>query len=249
MSVSKDIRAFGESYAESVSARAAIQLIPGVGGALDTIMAGYGSKIQQERLYALIDSISKRMSEVEGLVEDIEPSEELFDLVRVAVEGSIRTRSEDKRQQFANIIANTMVSESKEWGEAETAMRLLNDLEDIHIGILVYANETIEYYGGGITPVRVVSLPSSQKDKSVFEVSRLVDYQGTPPVDLKKEFIKVSEEILRISCFELFKYGLIKNSKRLSSAESIEDDPDNFVITSQGVWFLNWITGKSEFSK
>ena len=96
MTISKQLKAMSESYNNDITSRAAIQLIPIIGGPLDTIMAGYGAEIQTDRFYALIDALGRRLDKLEDAT-GIEVSEELFDLFRIATENSVRTRSDDKR--------------------------------------------------------------------------------------------------------------------------------------------------------
>lgn len=54
-----------QQYADSIPARMALSAFPQIGGALDLILAGYGSRIQNERLQHFIVELSQRLDQVE----------------------------------------------------------------------------------------------------------------------------------------------------------------------------------------
>lgn len=248
MSISKELRSMGESYACSTAPRALIQTIPIIGGALDTLMAGKGTQIQQDRFYALVDALARRLDELEESRE-IEPSEELFDLLRVAVENSVRTRSETKRERFANIIANKVVSDENSWDDAETAMRLLAELDELHIFTLIHSRE--EYEGAlGIYDSKRVSTEDIR-----FIQKNLNDSLGRPTdpnalysdasvVYLQELAPHSSTETHHIICSELKMYGLLQHTLSDVGEPAIEN-PREFKITAQGKWLLDWISASN----
>ena len=86
-------------YCDKFPLRSAIQAIPGLGGALDTMLAGLGANYQYKRLEDFIADLNKRLSHVEQLV-NIEPSEPLFDFILQTFDQVRQTRSEEKRNHL-----------------------------------------------------------------------------------------------------------------------------------------------------
>ena len=88
-------------YSQATSLRAGIQLIPYVGGSLDTLVGGKGSKILEKRLTGFLNALSERLSQIETAA-NIDPNESFFDLMMITFDGVLRARSEGKRNYFAN---------------------------------------------------------------------------------------------------------------------------------------------------
>jgi hypothetical protein len=133
-------------YCDKFPLRAAIQAIPGLGGSLDTMLAGLGANWQYKRLEDFISRLNERLGRLEqwGSLSSVDPSESLFDFMMNTFDQVIRARSEQKRERFANLVANQVVKK-REWDEAETACRLIGDLSDIHIKILDIAISAPSY--------------------------------------------------------------------------------------------------------
>jgi hypothetical protein len=127
-------------YCDKFGLRAAIQVVPVLGGSLDTLLAGLGTKYQYQRLEHFISELHQRFAELEQSInpKTVEAGEPLFDFTMQVFDHVIKTRSEEKRKQFANLFAN-QIAKKKQWDEAETAARLLQELNDWHIKILVEA--------------------------------------------------------------------------------------------------------------
>jgi len=125
------------AYTDKFLLRATVQLIPHVGSALDTLLSGLGAKYQFDRLEHFIRELNARLKRIE-ILNTIQPTEPLYDLMMQVFSEVIKTRSEEKRKRFANLIANQVVSNGM-WDEAETATRLLADLTDLHIRLIEIA--------------------------------------------------------------------------------------------------------------
>lgn len=122
-----------EKYADATAARAMVQAIPYVGGSIDTLLAGKGSKIQRQRLEDLLIQLEDRFSKVS--VSPAYDEEDLYDIVMMAMENSIRTRATEKRKIYAQIVARHVV-DGMGIEESEMAMRIVADLEVVHLRIL-----------------------------------------------------------------------------------------------------------------
>lgn len=224
--ISKALVAASEKYIEKTSLRAAVQVIPYVGGALDTLMSGAGSDIQQQRISDFLQTLDARLQKIE-CANDVDSSEEFYDLALAAFEGAARARSKEKRDRFASIIVNK-VSRESEWSESETAARILSSLEDVHIKVLVLAAKAPECTSP-FDGLKVLALKSN-RSRSVGQ---------TVPLCLSSSLRNYSEDMLRMTCSELVSKGLLRDEGvgRLD-ARAME----YFVATDLAFWFLSWIS-------
>lgn len=239
MDVSSSIRLNAEYYAESYFGRALVQAIPGLGGAIDTILSGYGTQIQQQRYLALLKHIESRMQALESSVGEIVHSEELFDLVRIAVESSVKVRSEEKRRRFANLMVNAVISENPLWVEAETAMRLLNELEEIHIQLLVFSASSKSVSYADKEYLSPLSTESRKIEDPIFGRRHMEPRyicELMPGCDIN---------LVTLACKELRAKGLFASGVDVET-EPFKEHPNEYVITSIGNWLLDWIQGSDE---
>jgi len=159
-------------YCDKFPIRAAIQAIPGIGSSLDTMLAGLGAKWQYERLEDFVSKLNEKLNRAEqsGKLGSVEPSEAWFDFMMQTFDRVIKTRSEEKRMRFANLVAKQVVNQC-DWDQAETACRLIGELSDIHIRILDVAIKAPVYKdvsGRGVITVEDKSaVPQFFKDKVI----------------------------------------------------------------------------------
>jgi len=217
------------AYCDKFPLRSAIQAIPGLGGALDTMLAGLGANYQYKRLEDFIADLNKRLSHVEQLV-NIEPSEPLFDFMRQIFDQVIRTRSEEKRKRFANLIANQVVKQC-DWNEAETACRLLGDLSDIHLKVLsTFLEERQNNLANALT------ISDQFSDETKFDKDKRK--RGRFP-DLRTHFPSLSQSVLLMVCSELVSKGLLYDS---GLARFGVGAMKIFEATALAQWLMDWIS-------
>lgn len=212
-------------YIETYPLRAAIQVIPYIGGAIDTLIVGKGQEIQLKRIEHFLSEIDKRMRDIE-FQKVISVSEEFYDLFSSALEGAIKTRSHVKQEGFARIVCNQVVKDLK-WEEAETVTRLLRGLDEIHIRVLI----------------EIMSAPVCD---APFHGLRAVTLKDKPHGDenvvkalgLQKKFPDLTLSALRMVCSELISKSLIYDEGvgRVGT-KSME----YFVATDLANWFTDWI--------
>jgi len=222
------------AYCDNFPLRSAIQAIPKLGGSLDTMLAGLGANYQYKRLEDFIADLNKRLSHVEQLV-NIEPSEPLFDFMRQNFDQVIRTRSEEKRKRFANLIANQVVKQC-DWNEAETACRLLGDLSDINIQVLDLALtighrkppfESIVKVTEGLCPVTIYDKWATDK------------YASRQATDLRPHFSSLSQSVFQVICSELESKGLLRD---IGLDYTDRRPMEVFVATDLAQWLMDWIS-------
>jgi hypothetical protein len=213
-------------YSEAVALRATIQLIPYIGGSLDTLIAGRASLLQTERIEKFIHELKQRLGEIERASANID-DEAFSDLVFATFEKVVRTRSQEKRSRFARIITR-QVSQAAQWEEAENAVRLLGELEDIHIEVIrvALAAPRLEK---GFEELRVISIASPP----------LRDADGNGALALAQELPQYGLSALRMACAELVGKGLLHDEGigRWSLAAM-----EYFVATDLAEWFSSWIS-------
>ena len=221
--IKKALNKASEKYSKQIVIRALIQTIPYIGSSLDTLFAGKGSQIQFERLKHFLEILKEKLEKIEKDIY-IQPSEEFFDLMVNIFDGVIKTRIKEKRERFANIIINKIINESTRWDEAEIATRLLKELDEIHIRILIEGiNAPI--CGSPFNGLKVITLKESKSN-----------IQG--PVDLKEKFPEYEIEVLRMVCAELVSRGLLYDEGiGRWDVKSME----YFTATKLAEWWLKWI--------
>ena len=214
------------TYADNSGLRALVQLIPHIGGAIDTLLAGKGAKIQQDRLDSFLNKLDQRikMIETKSPVFWSAESEELYDFFLMALTDAIRIRSSKKREFLAILVANQVVR-PRAWMQAEAAERMLASLEEFHIEVLLEVSNAPQV-SGVWSGARVVTINRSDDPPAIspaYLPYKLPGYQPT---------------ILKLACAELVGKGLLLDEGigRLGVRSMTY-----FVISDLGKWFLEWL--------
>lgn len=86
---------------------AAISAVPGVGGSITQVITGIGQQIVQERNRKLFERLSVHLATVEeqAIRQDYFETPEGFDLLIKALDESRKTRSDEKRELIARVLA------------------------------------------------------------------------------------------------------------------------------------------------
>ncbi len=126
-----------EKYEQNIPLRGLVQLIPYVGGAIDLVLSDRGQKFRQQRLDGYLEALSSCVDNIQGKFIGMlnEAPEEVFDLLRSHLDEVDRSRDQERREQFANILLN-QAHRRATWSEPETATRLLRSLTSLHISVL-----------------------------------------------------------------------------------------------------------------
>jgi hypothetical protein len=213
-------------YADTLSLRASVQAIPYIGGSLDTLLAGRAAQIHLERVEKFTSDLAHRLTAVESAAANLN-DEAFADLMLSTFEKVARTRSDQKRSRFAEIITN-QVAKPTPWEEPENAVRLLSDLEDIHIEIIEAALGA-PIAEGAFSGLRVISL-----DAEPIESGK----QGAP-VSLLASFPNYGTAALRMACAELTSKGLLHDE---GIGRWDMGAMKYFVPTDLAEWLSGWIT-------
>jgi hypothetical protein len=227
-------------YCDQFLLRAKIQLVPYVGGSLDTLMSGLGARYQYQRLENFISELNKRLQKLEGASEltSIEPNEELFDFTMQVFDQVIRTRSEEKRKRFANLVANQTVKRC-DWDEAETACRLLADLTDIHIQVLDIALK-VEPCDKVFKGERVLTLYDRKQLSQRKE-------KGKVPTNLSEYLPSLTSAATEMICSELMSKGLLRDVGVGGFGGGTF--MGYFSATEMAQWLMDWICEPAQIAK
>ncbi len=220
-----------ERYSSTDTLRVAVQLVPVIGGAIDTILSGRGSRLQLVRLERFISQLHDRLVQVETGNINLD-GEDFVDFMITCLEKASRARTPKKSQRFAEIVA-AQVAEARPWDEADMAARLLADLEDIHMSILsaaLAAPEGMNAFAG----VKVVALKSQPGET-------LLDGLLAPLLnELGNQYSLIS---LRLACSELVARGLL-HDEGVGRWDSVA--MTYFVATDLATWLSNWTRSTPE---
>lgn len=221
-----EISKLQQQYANMVIFRASVQAIPYIGGSLDTLLAGRAAQIHFERVEKFTSDLAHRLAAVESAAANLN-DEAFADLMLSTFEAVARTRSDQKRSRFAEIITN-QVTKPKSWEESENAVRLLSDLEDIHIEIIEAALQapTAE---GAFSNLRIISLDAEPIDSGMQNA----------PISLLASFPRYGAAALRMACAELTAKGLLHDE---GIGRWDMGAMKYFVPTDLAEWLSEWIS-------
>lgn len=224
-----------ESYSSLPELRALVQVIPVLGGSIDTLIVGRTGQIQLARIERFVRLLSARLRGVERSAANLS-SEAFSDLVSSTFQKVALTRSEAKRARFAQIL-HRQVMNPCEWEEAEAAVRLLAELEDIHVAIM-NAALTAPQMAHPFAGLRVVSPVS---DRSALR-SEIMEAQPQP-LYLPKALPQYGLLAIGMAASDLLSRGLLHDE----GVGRLGTRPMDFLVaTDQAKWFANWISESLE---
>lgn len=178
-------------YNKAPGIRAAVAVVPYIGGALDLIFASKGSEYQMERISLFLEDLDSRLRIVEGAVEVDE--EVLYDSMVQIIDSVAKTRSSEKIVRFSRLLASTIAGNMK-WEELDVAVRICEALDDIHIRILNILAQNRVCKIKAFDGLKVMPVVSSEL---VNDIDPLVSH------------FELSDAALIMYCSELWSKGLI----------------------------------------
>jgi hypothetical protein len=216
-----------QQYSEQTALRAAIQLIPYVGGAIDTLVTGKANQIQVQRIEHFLHELRERLEHVEMIKANVD-DDAFMDLMLTTFEKVSRARSTDKQSRFANIVSRQVI-EAHPWEDVEMAVRLVSDLENIHIEVasaVISAPPCEKPFEG----LRVVALtpPSNQAKVLAWNI----------PLLLSDSLPHYSSAALRMACAELMAKGLLYDE---GVGRWDMGAMQYFVATDLAHWLKEWL--------
>lgn len=122
-------------YNKSSTLKSLTLLIPLLGSAIDFLVGGSGNKYEQRRIDYFLQELTKKLKALEEININCSDEEVIYDTFISTLDRVKQTRSNEKIQFFANIIADSL-SQSTQWEEAEALSKLINELTEHHVNIL-----------------------------------------------------------------------------------------------------------------
>lgn len=213
-------------YSQDMPLRLAIRAIPYIGGEVDMLFAGKGASIQRKRFQGFLEELDFRLKKIEGRLE-VPPEDEFYDFLINVFEGVLRARTKQKISRYAALVINQLAS-PRDWDQAETAIRILKDLEDIHIKLLE-----------AILAAPVADAPfNGLKVATLFK--QMPEFGNNLAQPICARFPGYSEAALYLACAELVSKGLLYDEGvgRLSTKAM-----QYFIATASGQWLIEYIRG------
>lgn len=126
-----------EKYSERTYLRALIGAIPYVGGAIDILISSKASKITEKRIFNYIETLSKRLESIteDSIDKKFLETEEFFDLIINSLEKSTKTRSNNKKEYYTEILTKRITNSITSTMTAEDFLEIISELNDIEIEI------------------------------------------------------------------------------------------------------------------
>jgi hypothetical protein len=133
-----------EVYVQNTWLRAAINLIPYIGGSLDVVLASRGS-LHQKRIIELLESLKEEMSHIKG--ERIDSayleSPEFSDIVLKLMEASLRTRDREKMRLYAKFLRGAVLIQDRSQTLLEDYLATLIELtpNELEVARAIYEQQ------------------------------------------------------------------------------------------------------------
>ncbi len=225
----KALERASQSYGDQIILRAAVKVIPHIGGALDKLLSGAGAKVRRERLEHFVYELSRRLERyaaVPRIDEDV-----LYDLVMYAIEQSVRTRKRSKRELFASVIARYVV-QSSEADEIEMALRIISELEDIHFEMLRLALEAPEC-AGVFSGLRLISIGEADEN---------VDFGGIMPLNVNEHMDRWPQEMIPFAASELVSKALLIDE----GSQRWDPKPLKYLVATETARWVRALIGEQD---
>lgn len=185
-------------YAGSSAARISTSMIPFVGGFVDVVLCDRANRQESIRVQKVLQSISQRLDRMSSMSVDIN-SEEYIDYLFDTLDKSKKARTSQKIERFAQAFATQCTLEDSCWDDAFMVNRLIDELEDIHVDILMqtaYVEPIVVGNGEDEEPTRIVAIDNHGYEHIPLLFDRLTGY---------------TYESIRLGCYDLVARGLLRD--------------------------------------
>ena len=142
--LSERIAKASEVYVQNTWLRAAINLIPYIGGSLDVVLASRGS-LHQKRILELLENLKEEMSHIKG--ERIDSayleSQEFSDIVLRLMEASLRTKDREKMRLYARFLRGAVLIQDRNHVCLEDYLATLIELtpNELEVARIIYEQQ------------------------------------------------------------------------------------------------------------
>jgi hypothetical protein len=128
-----------KQYVIESSVKALINLIPGIGGAIGSILSDALADRKEQRLNEFLQSLKDEISENKNQINsDFVSKVDFLDIFEVTTTKIANERSEEKRNAFKNILLTGILSPNYTYDQLENQIRILDQLNADHILLLKF---------------------------------------------------------------------------------------------------------------
>jgi DNA-binding ferritin-like protein (Dps family) len=143
--ISEKLQLAAQAYSNNTILRAAVNIIPYIGGSLDVLISSKGYKVVQKRIESLLEQLQRDMSSVkENMIDHtFLESEEWFDLVLKALESAARTRDSEKIRMYSKILRNSVIQDKHKTHSPEDYLMVLAELtpREVQLAKVIYIQQ------------------------------------------------------------------------------------------------------------
>lgn len=136
-----------EIYSQKTVLRAAVNAIPYVGGSIDVLLLNRGQKIVEQRVSLLFERIKDDLEQIKEDMIDKKflETDEFFDLLRKAIELSIKTRDKEKIKLYAHILRNALLKTTVNKETGEEYIEVLSELsiKELSLAKVIYEMQSV----------------------------------------------------------------------------------------------------------
>lgn len=206
----------------------------------------------QLKLDHFLSKVAKALEEHRNEIDYI--SENIEEVLELARQGITTSATEDKIQRFANIVSGHIIRDPH-WDRTTTALRILTDLEDIHIRILSVASLYATQSDLGSFYILDPDSHAAKEAKwKLQQQTAPILSPGGPGIALpmgmgeKKKPKNILEDILNLSpvdanmfCMQLMSKGLLHDND-----QGYNTDGSVYTLTNGAYWFLTTVESISK---
>lgn len=125
------------NYVIETTTKALISFIPGIGGAIGSILSDALADRKEQRLKEFLESLKEKIeSDKESVNNDFISKVDFLDIFEQTAIKIRDERSEEKRIAYKNILVHGIVSPDCTYDELENQIRILNQLSSDHLILL-----------------------------------------------------------------------------------------------------------------
>jgi hypothetical protein len=125
------------AYSDLYGLRAAVSLIPYVGGALDLLISGERARIEKRRIAKLLQDLQFELALVDAakLDRDFIDSDACYDWFALLVERTVRTSDDEKLHALRRVFVRGLTVEHSRGALKEIILRHVGDMTGAHIAV------------------------------------------------------------------------------------------------------------------
>ena len=131
------------SYSKNLTLRAAVSLIPYAGGAIEVLLSGGATRIQNQRVEIALKALKNEMDKAndEQVNKEYFSSEEFYDDFNLFLEKALKTKSQQKIMSYARILKSKSIEKIK----SMDLTQLINSIADLSENELIILQKMYHY--------------------------------------------------------------------------------------------------------